>query len=629
MDFKRAAASLVMLTTFAVSVPACGVATAESPAQEQAAALSLTAQDTGSADGDEMLGDLTPMDVVKDLGFSLVKSIVGGILSSEVNSFLFPNKTYDMEALLQGVDKTVRKAIFDEAMGGKQDMLDTLELTLNRIDIKRTKCKDHCPDRNELRDDAKATAEKFDHLRATLGPRAQRADAQKFRDAGLRLYMTSVQMDLNRLAMQRELVPEKGGGDVLDMKSDLDEAIPYVRQMVETARSRALLDRMNHISGCEITGHKEGGHFSRETWYTAFNDNGSYGSQAEEKEDALARCEGVRQQHMLEVARDKTARLEVDYAFEMGIIDGWYAVQTALDKLHAVDSPKPVGVDFGGMYGYAWQKTYPNPATGAVSCPAGYTGTTVRGRVNWDYDLVICTRPSQPGNEPALDFGGMYGVLDYHDDGAGWWNNPITGSNSCPAGYTASQMLGNPKSNDDLPVYLCSKPHVKGTVADWEFGGAFSGWKLEDGAYGNPANKQTKDGKEFNEVGCTPGFVPANAGGSYTDSALTYCFRSNHRPATGMTLDQENQARYRLGQSMSQGLINSACLNVIQAFMGNYTQHTSDVCSAADGAMMDAMKLPGVCWMPTGATDDDARSKALSEGPYAAFRSILGCDPIK
>src|SRR5512140_3186602 len=61
--------------------------------------------------------------------------------------------------------------------------------------------------------------------------------------------------------------------------------------------------------------------------------------------------------------------------------------------------PGATGLDFGGAFGYVAGNPVPNPATGSATCPAGYTATTILGTINVDYPVYFCSRPPQVGSD--------------------------------------------------------------------------------------------------------------------------------------------------------------------------------------------------------------------------------------
>jgi hypothetical protein len=167
-----------------------------------------------------------------------------------------------------------------------------------------------------------------------------------------------------------------------------------------------------------------------------------------------------------------------------------------------------VAVDFGGAFGWVEGGTLsPNPATGAASCPAGYSQIAVRDTINEDYAVVFCLRVHTPNSQPIYDFGGMWsyveGVLE---------PNPFTGAGSCPAGYTAQYVNGT--LNLDWPLDVCYKPHSAGTTPDHLFGGA---WGYVNGGtlVPNPATQAAS---------CPPDYVATQISGTAnTDWPVFFC----------------------------------------------------------------------------------------------------------
>ncbi|XXF78842.1 hypothetical protein P2318_03515 [Myxococcaceae bacterium GXIMD 01537] len=167
-----------------------------------------------------------------------------------------------------------------------------------------------------------------------------------------------------------------------------------------------------------------------------------------------------------------------------------------------------MGLDFGGAHGYVNDGTLsPNPATGAASCPDGYTQTAVFGSSGRDWPVYFCHRPAQEGAEPLLDFGGMWGVVNGSPV-----KNPVTNASSCPAGYTTQQLLGT--YNLDHNLYICHKPHVPGIPPTNRFGGAF-GYVNNGVLAPNPAT---------GEASCPAGHVQTQVlGTSGVDWSLSFC----------------------------------------------------------------------------------------------------------
>ncbi|XXF78841.1 hypothetical protein P2318_03510 [Myxococcaceae bacterium GXIMD 01537] len=188
--------------------------------------------------------------------------------------------------------------------------------------------------------------------------------------------------------------------------------------------------------------------------------------------------------------------------------------------------PPAANLDFGGAYGYVNDGTlWPNPATGAASCPDGYTATTVLGTWGRDWSVTFCQRPSIEGIEPFYDFGGMWGVVS-----KSLVNNPITNKASCPAGYTAQQLLGT--YNLDHGLYVCYKPHVSGTTPENRFGGMHG--YVEGVAVPNPAT---------GAASCPAGHEQTQVLGTYNvDWPLSYCMTRATRWDFGGAFGSEDAA---------------------------------------------------------------------------------------
>lgn len=116
---------------------------------------------------------------------------------------------------------------------------------------------------------------------------------------------------------------------------------------------------------------------------------------------------------------------------------------------------------FGGAFGdsvNSWQ--YPNPVTGAKTCPSGYTRATVLGTYNVDYQFYFCYKSlgsTPPDSTNSYRFGGIYGDKEIPkgaDSDSFPYSNPVTGSASCPAGMSAIQSFGS--VNKDWSIYVCN-----------------------------------------------------------------------------------------------------------------------------------------------------------------------------
>ena len=135
-------------------------------------------------------------------------------------------------------------------------------------------------------------------------------------------------------------------------------------------------------------------------------------------------------------------------------------------------------MDFGGMYGNSKGGAYNNPITGAFTCPSGYTSQQIMGTDGVDYPLFYCYRKHKKGLSADFDFGGMYS-----NSSSGLRVNPITGAGSCPLGYSSAQVYG--QDGTDYPAYMCYKTHVDAIAETAHFGGMYAPAAPKN--YDNPA----------------------------------------------------------------------------------------------------------------------------------------------
>lgn len=126
-------------------------------------------------------------------------------------------------------------------------------------------------------------------------------------------------------------------------------------------------------------------------------------------------------------------------------------------------------IDFGGMYGGSKVGNYNNPITGTFGCPAGYISQPVMGVTGIDYPLYYCYRVHANGVPANFDFGGIYS-----GSSSGVRPNPVTGAGSCPSGYTSAQVFGESTNNPDYPVYFCYKTHSESVAEAVSFAAMYS-----------------------------------------------------------------------------------------------------------------------------------------------------------
>lgn len=183
--------------------------------------------------------------------------------------------------------------------------------------------------------------------------------------------------------------------------------------------------------------------------------------------------------------------------------------------------------DFAGMFGYGMVDgravSYPNPATGAMSCPSGYQSHPVFGTDNVDWPAFVCTRAHVAGRAPLYDFGGMVGLAGETYEGAVPWLgyfyfvNELTHTDACPRGYARQQVLGSPGVDNSL--FYCYRPHT-GAGVRVRFGGMSGNGAVR---YPNPATQSFES--------CPQGYRRRTAYGTRNvDYTFHYCGIAQNAP---------------------------------------------------------------------------------------------------
>ena len=172
------------------------------------------------------------------------------------------------------------------------------------------------------------------------------------------------------------------------------------------------------------------------------------------------------------------------------------------------------GLDFGGAMGFLNGGTpVQNPVTNAQTCPTGYSLMQFRSTANVDWPGSFCYRRRVVGGaEPALDFGGMFGLVDNVMS-----PNPLSGNAGCPTGYTNAGL--EYANNVDAPLNYCYRVHPVGSRAPIVFGGIFG--RVEGTDTLNPATGDST---------CAPGFIKARVhgnAGAYTDANVFMCYQGD------------------------------------------------------------------------------------------------------
>src|SRR5690606_29083064 len=82
-----------------------------------------------------------------------------------------------------------------------------------------------------------------------------------------------------------------------------------------------------------------------------------------------------------------------------------------------------------------------------------------------DHDLFFCSRTMDPDAKRLADFGGMFGE--------GGYLNPLTGANSCPAGYTPTKVFRSSGGiKPDGAMFMCHRAYDEKKIPEYAFGGS-------------------------------------------------------------------------------------------------------------------------------------------------------------
>jgi hypothetical protein len=163
------------------------------------------------------------------------------------------------------------------------------------------------------------------------------------------------------------------------------------------------------------------------------------------------------------------------------ILIGTYGSGAAIILKSKLGISSPATFYFGGMIGSGRNASgttisFNNPLTGSSTCPTGYTKSKVLGTTNVDEDLFVCSGNSASTIKLA-DFGGLIGTgLNMK------YSNPTTGTSTCPTGFTRTKILGTPSK--DWNLFMCHKPDTVVSSTDLGFRGMYGyGYSV---SYSNP-----------------------------------------------------------------------------------------------------------------------------------------------
>lgn len=204
-------------------------------------------------------------------------------------------------------------------------------------------------------------------------------------------------------------------------------------------------------------------------------------------------------------------------------------------------------LNFGGFYSItSTGQNIMNPlANNTAACPTGFTATQIFGSVGPaplvngrnaylnDQNIFLCSSDFNTNTIGA--FGGFYspGFAEWN---IGRHDNAVTNAQTCPTGFTASQIVMG--SATDAPLYYCYADlrNSSSVTVDYAFGGIFGArWDADTstvGSYSNPATASAT---------CPTSFTPSYVYGTQTrDYRLTVCLQPQgaaHEIVTGTRSD--------------------------------------------------------------------------------------------
>lgn len=428
-------------------------------------------------------------DFLFDMSLSLVKSIAGAAVSHS----LFPHKTMDVEKLLADMTASMRTELIKNVLDGDDAALTAATTLLH--DYETEWKTDGDGEKYEARVNSDSTINAANLVIARTGPSGKKEYVMR----GVALYIAAAQIKANRLQLRRRMLnrPEERDAVRPVLIEHLETSLRHARQTIDYVREEAINTRLSAVNQCNIYDRRR--HWDNVTLYTRCHDYDRQvcSQQAENDESmALARCDGQRDRYVEGIRRSKAAEVDKGYVEMLAILDQWAQALDGLKKAPPASSARVARMDFGGMFGIG-ERAFNNPLTGTTSCPEGFAQYEFKGTRDIDWPAYYCGRIGML-LQPIADFGGMFGVTD--DRNTTYWNtNPITNSDSCPAGFQKVQV------NNQHLLYFCWRSHTPGSRSEYLFGGIYS----DNGEKKNPMT---------NTMGCPNGFMPALAHGTRPSS---------------------------------------------------------------------------------------------------------------
>jgi len=406
--------------------------------------------------------------------YGAITDMAGGLLKSVAGSvlkeLLFPTKSIDPEKLLADITANVRAELIKNVVEGDETAMTAATTALRRFETEWRAGGD--PVEIEKRIAGSSTINLIDQVEARTGPSGKK----DYVDPGLPLFIAAAQITANRYELRRLMLPGSDASIRAAEIQHLEEALAHARNVMNRRRDEGMKQRLGSITDCVVTQKRTHGlpWALITTYETAFTDsfpNPYYrggGSQADDDEGkALARCSGPQRKYFDKIRKSRQPDVDKQWTATDEILDQWAQTIDVLKRSQPPQTARDRRIDFGGMFGIG-ERSFNNPLTGTTSCPAGYTNYEFKGTFNIDWQAFYCGRIGGV-SEPAADFGGMFGQTNDNDStGTYWINNPITGTNGCPTGFEQADV------NNQHKLTYCWRRHVAGQKTPYFFGGMYS-----------------------------------------------------------------------------------------------------------------------------------------------------------
>jgi hypothetical protein len=526
MRLLRIASGITSITILAGAVTAC------SEMQDPVVENEDTSTESAAVSAED---EITAAALGKAMATGIVGSVAGGIASHFINGLLFPESQYNEAELVNNIDQRVTQDIRAGILDQTRARLNGAMATLHEFEIQRGAITDwNGTAATDLyqRISRSSTLGDLTTLESLVNPPAGTPNEQAYRDVGLNIYAAAVQAEISRYVLLMQIKSYDSDPTYVQefrasLLDKLETAIPYVKSELARHINEDTFRKLKDYGPCEDEGSKWDG--TRMTGFGGPDAHRSWPScdvNVRGGDSCNHYTWSYSQASNWEVARTRCNGIRdrfidgkrAEAAAETTTSYGFAAMlldawMKTRDLMHAPAALNLNTLDLGGVdFGGMYGSSYPNPVTGTRSCPTGFTPQKVTGS-GVDADVFACTRPWDGTTEPLVDFGGMFGGTEDWN-GNTIWKNPITQGASCPADYSASPIAGNAQ---DYQLSFCWKRHAAHTVAPYLYGGAFAyqadyqNYRAADGA----PNSLTSGPSTSAGATCPVGFTPAAVHGSH------------------------------------------------------------------------------------------------------------------